>query len=321
MSVAPPVNLAPWRIHAIVGTLIVAAVVLFLANYLMVPRAIKCVTPEDCRTAARVNTVVVGMRSAVNFFVAVIVLFLLLGFTGVDTKAILVSAGVLGLVVGLGAQSLIRSFIAGLTLLSSNRFSIGDYVRLDVAGATGDTGPGAVLAGMWGGGGYNLAGGRGDGGVRGIVKDFSLTTTTLEDMRGARSYVSNGNIMLVTNFSQNPQRSTVDVTVAHAHDVLQLRRALDVFVEHMALDEELKGKVLRPPAVKGVTATGENAYVVTVTALSTPVDTLAVERHMRARLLQYLQAAGVKASSSALAAAASSSSATTAPLLQPEVQE
>ena len=286
-DVAPPVHLEKWRVYAIVGTLVATAAALALLTVFMVPRQIKCVTPEDCRRVARFNTVIVGLRSALQFFVVIIALFLLLGFAGVDTKALLVSAGVLGIVIGLGAQSVIRSFIAGLSLLSSERFSLGDYVQLDVLGVRGDP-AGFLGEGSVGGAANRGPGGGGTEGIRGVVRDFSLMTTTLEDARGARTYVSNGNILLVTNFSQNPQRSTVHLYVPHAQDPTALRQNLEAFMEDLALDEQLKDKVLRPPAVKGVTHAGEHSYIITVTALSTPAGTFAVERYLRERLLHYL---------------------------------
>jgi moderate conductance mechanosensitive channel len=267
-------NPVVWRVGSVLLTLAVGAAVLTLINLLMVPRPLECVTPEDCRSVARLNTILVGVRSALNLILAVILIFVVLGLAGVDARGLLLSAGIFGLVVGLGAQSLIKSFIAGLTLLTSDRFSLGDYVRLEVSGASG--GDAATSPP-----------------TKGIVRDFSLTTTTLEDMRGARTYVPNGNIVMVTNFSQQPQRATVELRVSHATDPAALRSALEAFVEDMALDPALKDKVLRPPAVKGVTAAGEHSYAVTVTALAAPVAHLAVERHMRERLLHFLASAGV----------------------------
>jgi moderate conductance mechanosensitive channel len=296
-EVPPAVTFERWRVWAIVGTLVAAVAVFAALNYFMVPRAMKCVTAEDCRRVARFNTVIVGLRSALQFFVVIVAVFLLLGFAGVNTKGLLLSAGVLGIAVGLGAQSLIRSFIAGLTLLSSDRFSLGDYVQLDVVGVRGDP---AGFLGEGGGGGAGVGGGAAGGrvggggpeGVRGIVRHFSLTTTVLEDARGARTYVSNGNIALVTNFSQNPQRATVHLFVPHTQDPSRLRQGLEAFMEVLALEDQLKDKVLRPPSVKGVTHAGESSYVVTVTALATPEGNFAVERYLRERLLQFLHHTG-----------------------------
>ena len=129
----------------------------------------------------------------------------------------------------------------------------------------------------------------------GVVHNFTLLTTTLQDMRGALTYVSNGNIALVTNYSQNPQKALVLVHIDHSQDPEKMQTQLAAFVDTLALDPELKGKVLRPPSVKGVTSTGEKSYIITVSALAAPAATPYVERHMRRKLLHYLHEAGMHA--------------------------
>ncbi len=299
------------KVGAAIGVLLAGVVVVILVQLFMGPRPpIATVNEEDARKVARVDTVMAGLKSAITVFVIVLAIFLAMGVSGVDTKALLVSAGVVGLVVGFGAQSIIRSFIAGLTMLSSNRLNIGDLVKLDVLGASGTT-----EAGHWlGGSGLpastidtgSAAGGRPSGSAFGIVRHFSLLTTTLEDVRGAKTYVSNGNIVLVTNYSQNPQRATVMIAVSHKQAPEAVRRSLEAFVESMALDAELKDRLIRPPSVKGVTAIGERTYVLTVTALSAPAATPFVERHMRQRLLQFLHEASVRTDGAVVAGRESS---------------
>lgn len=282
---------------AAVGVLAAAAVVLVLVNLLMVPRPpINFACEEDARKVARVNTVMAGLKSAITVVVILVAMFLAMGVSGVNTKALLVSAGVVGLVIGFGAQSIIRSFIAGLVLLSSNRFNLGDLVRLDILGVNGgDSGAGAVL-----GASAAMDGTKTTGAAFGIVRGFSLLTTTLQDIRGAQTYVSNGNIMLVTNYSQNPQRATVLLHIDSSQSPQAITEGLEEFVASMAFDDPLKDKVLRPPIVKGITANGDNTYVFAVTALAHPASTLFVERHMRQRLLQYLHTAGIAPGSSAV---------------------
>lgn len=273
---------------AVIGVMVALAAIaaaLVTINLFMVPKASgKCVTPEDCRTLARHDTVLVGSRSALNVAVVVVGLFVVLGVAGVDTKALLISAGILGAVLGLGAQGVIRSFISGLVILGSNRLSLGDLVQLQVFGVMGGGGGGS------GGGGADDAasGGAAVSRFTGVVKHFSLLTTTIQDATGAKTSVSNGVIMSITNYSQNPQRVTVAVSVPRTTDPVDLRAPLETFIEHLALDDELKGKVLRPPSLRGITSSDAHSYTVTVSALSTPDGAPTVERHIRERLLHHL---------------------------------
>jgi small conductance mechanosensitive channel len=277
-------NPVVWRVGSVAIALAVGAVILIAVNLLMVPRPMDCVTPEDCRAVARLNTLLVGIKSALNFGVAIVLVFVVLGLAGVDARGLLVSAGVLSLVIGLGAQSLIKSFIAGLTLLSADRLSLGDYVALDVTGTL----PSGGLGG--GGGGGDGHSGRANTFTKGIVRGFSLTTTTLEDMQGARTFIPNGNIIMVTNFSQQPQRATVEFMVSHDVNPAALRPKLAQFLETVALDETLRNQVLQPPVLKGIVASNHKGYTVTVTALAAPAAHLMVERHLRERVLGFLSA-------------------------------
>jgi small conductance mechanosensitive channel len=277
-------NPVVWRVGSVLMALAAGAVVLTLVNLLMVPRPMNCVTPEDCRAVARLNTLLVGIKSALNFGVAIVLVFVVLGLAGVDARGLLLSAGVLSLVIGLGAQSLIKSFIAGLTLLSADRLSLGDYVALDVTGTL----PSGGLGG--GGGGGDGHSGRANTFTKGIVRGFSLTTTTLEDMQGARTFIPNGNIIMVTNFSQQPQRATVEFMVSHDVNPATLRPKLAQFLETVALDETLRNQVLQPPVLKGIVASNHKGYTVTVTALAAPAAHLMVERHLRERVLGFLSA-------------------------------
>ncbi len=276
-------NPVVWRVGSVLMALAAGAVVLTLVNLLMVPRPMNCVTPEDCRAVARLNTLLVGIKSALNFGVAIVLVFVVLGLAGVDARGLLLSAGVLSLVIGLGAQSLIKSFIAGLTLLSADRLSLGDYVALDVTGTL-------PSGGGLGGGGGDVHGGRANSFTKGIVRGFTLTTTTLEDMQGARTFIPNGNIIMVTNFSQQPQRATVEFMVSHDVNPATLRPKLAQFLETVALDETLRNQVLQPPVLKGIVASNHKGYTVTVTALAAPAAHLMVERHLRERVLGFLSA-------------------------------
>lgn len=266
-------NPVAWRTLGAVSTILVTAAILLGVNLGLAPKPLTCVTPEDCRSVAKMNTVLVGVRSTLNLVVATVGIFVLLGFSGVDIKVLLASAGLIGLIAGLAAQSLLRSFMMGLVILTGDRFYIGDFVRLDLLGAAGAH-------------------------TKGLVVDFNLQGTTIQGLDGAKHFVSNGDIALVTNYSQGPQRATIDLSVSYSSPPGPLLEVLHGYMEDLAFDPSLKGDLLRPPVVKGITGNREHSYVITVTATALPSKVLAVERNMRALLLQYLSSIGVHASSS-----------------------
>lgn len=257
------------RVGRVVIILAVGAVVLLILNFALAPRAMKCGRPSDCRRIARMNTMLSAVRGLLNLVIAFLLLFLVLAACGVNTKALLATAGLVGIIVGLGAQAAIKSCIAGLTYVLNDRFAIGDFVAVELVDSPS---------------------------VRGLVTGFSLMTTTLQDFGGGRHYVSNGLISVVTNYSQNDQRSQVDVTVSYDGRIDDVLKEVQALADDMATDPELRHRVVRPPVVKGVTANGERSYTVSVAAIVRPNARAFVDRHMRLRLLRLMQALRLDAS-------------------------
>jgi small conductance mechanosensitive channel len=279
---------ATQRLSNVVVSLAVTAIVLAIVNLTMVPRKVKCASAEDCRNVRRFNTMIAGTRSLVNVLVIVALLFVVLTQLGVDTKSLLATAGVVGLVVGFGAQAFVKSFIAGFMVVVSGRYSIGDYVVFDLASR---------------------------GSTRGMVIDFTLQSTTLQDFSGARHFISNGDVLVVTNYSQNDQRAQVEFTISHATDITTILKHLQALTISMAMSEELMDKAVRPPILKGVIATGPDSYTVAVAAIVVPSTQFFVERYMRQRILALLQSLNVQAATTVTRIA----SANAEPLVKPVV--
>ena len=271
-------------------TLVIGAVVLAVINLTMVPRKMTCVTPDDCRQIRRINTVVVGVRSLLTLVISFILVFVVLHEAGVDTKALLATAGIVGIVVGLAAQPTIKSFIAGVTYVCTDQFSIGDFVSLDLDGAAT---------------------------AKGVVQDFSTQTTTLQNLAGGNLYIPNANIKVVINYSQNEQRAQVDVHVSHKGDIDVVLHEIQALNAVMATAQALKGKMTRPPVLKGVTKNGKYSYTVAVSAIAEPMAQLFVERYMRYQLLRLMQRIGVHASATTLTPDATSKYASANVILPP----
>lgn len=256
-------------VHVLVA-IAVAAVLFVIVNVAFKERSfVTCEGPQDCRKMRRVNTIFAAVRSILNLIIGFALLFVILGQLGVDTKALLATAGLVGIIVGLGAQPAIRNFFAGLAFVAGDRFSIGDFVTLDLASAEN---------------------------VKGIVTDFSLQAVTLRDFSGAKYYVPNGTIQVVVNYSQNNQRAQVELQIRNDADVDTTLQEIQELTEVMATAEPLKGKVVRPPVVKGITRNGPHSYTVAVAAIAEPLTQIFVERYMRYQLLRLLQRMGVDAS-------------------------
>ena len=106
-----------------------------------------------------------------NVVISVIILLMILGLFGIDIRPVLAGAGVIGLAIGFGAQSLVKDFVSGLFILIENQYGIGDRIKI--------------------------------GSFEGKVIRITMRSTVLKNDEGKTYYISNGLIKDITNMSQN----------------------------------------------------------------------------------------------------------------------
>jgi len=110
-----------------------------------------------------------------NIIIYAVILLMILSLFGIDIRPVLAGAGVIGLAIGFGAQSLVKDFVSGLFILIENQYGIGDKVKI--------------------------------GSFEGRVSRITMRSTVLKNDEGKTYYISNGLIKDVTNFSQNKKTS------------------------------------------------------------------------------------------------------------------
>src|SRR5690348_12002300 len=115
---------------------------------------------------------------------------MILGELGVNIAPIIASAGIVGIALGFGAQSLVKDFLSGVFMIFEDQYGVGDVVDVGVASGT--------------------------------VEAVSLRVTRLRDQSGTVWYVPNGTILKVGNMSQNWARAVVDVSVGYGEDLAQV---------------------------------------------------------------------------------------------------
>jgi small conductance mechanosensitive channel len=257
------------RLSRVLISILIAVVTLVIVNVSMAPRDIPCATFDDCRKIKRLNTVLLGTRSLLNLLIVVLLVFAIMAQCGINPVTLFATAGVLGIILGFGAQSMIKSAFAGVMIMISGRFTMGDFVSFEMSSAPS---------------------------IKGVVINFSLQTTTVQDFSGARFFVSNGDITVVTNYSHNDQRAQVEVLISHLANIDVVMQHLQLLTFELASDPKLLDKVIRPPVVKGITATNAHSYTVAIAAIVSPATEMFVERYMRQKILTLLQSLNVHAS-------------------------
>lgn len=251
-------------------TAVVVAVVLSIALKLVVRRFRRRLEGSTLTTQElnlqRVATLTGALSTAGVVVIWTIAALIVLGNLNVNLAPLLASAGVAGVALGFGAQSIVRDTLSGFFILLENQFGVGDVIELQTTG----------------------------GAVAGKVESLTLRVTTLRAFDGTLHLVPNGNIQLVSNKSRGWARAIVDVRVAYGEDVERVRSILDELFEELRSDPTLSDWIREGPSVLGVDQMADYALVVRVIADTRPSKRWDTERQLRERIARRLDAEGIR---------------------------
>jgi small conductance mechanosensitive channel len=214
------------------------------------------------RRVQRALTIGTLLRSIVSGVIVSIVVMMVLSEVGVDIAPLIASAGILGVALGFGAQSLVKDFLSGIFMIFEDQYGVGDSVNL--------------------------------GEASGIVEAVGLRVTRLRDVDGTVWYVRNGEILRVGNQSQNWARSVLDIAVGYKEDVTRVRRLLKEVAHDLWEDEAFHDLIIEEPEVWGVQSLGPDSVVVRVTLKTMPQQQWNVSREMRERVKMRFDEEGIQ---------------------------
>jgi small-conductance mechanosensitive channel len=217
-------------------------------------------TERRRQRAGTVGSLLRNISSIVIFSVAGM---LMLGVLQIDLAPILASAGIAGVAIGFGAQSLVKDVISGMFMLLEDQYGVGDNVNL--------------------------------GDVSGIVEAVGLRITTIRDGTGVLWYVRNGEILKVGNRSQSWAVVQVDVPITYGAPVDEATEALERMVTGLAEDGDWAPAFIDPPELLGVQQITMDGAVLRVQAKTASEDQWRVGRELRRRVTVALEDAGVSA--------------------------
>jgi small conductance mechanosensitive channel len=220
-------------------------------------------SPGSTRRVQRAKTVGTLLKSIVSGIIVAIVITMMLSELGVDIAPILASAGILGVALGFGSQTLVKDYLSGIFMIFEDQYGVGDVVDL--------------------------------GEATGTVEGVSLRVTRLRDTNGTVWYVRNGEILRVGNMSQNWARTVLDVQVSSREDVAHVRRVLSDVIHDLWQDEEFEGVIIEEPEVWGIEAVTPDAITLRVTLKTAPMEQWRVARVLRERIKSRFDHEGIQA--------------------------
>ncbi len=215
----------------------------------------------NLRAAARAQTIAIVLRSICSGVIWAFALIYVLGALGLNLGPLLAGAGVAGVALGFGAQSLVKDFLSGIFMLIEDQYGVGDVVDLGEASGT--------------------------------VEQVTLRVTRLRDQNGTVWHVPNGQILRVGNKSQQWARAVLDVPVAPNADLEQAAAVIAAAADAVWASDEARPDVLDSPEVLGIEYLGPDAATIRVQGKTRPGAQWRVSRLLRVRIAESLAAAGI----------------------------
>ena len=248
-------------IVAVVGAALLLTILIKRATTRVETRIANETTP--LRTLQRAHTLSVVTSSTGIVTIWVLAGLILLSLLGLDVGGVFAGVGLAGLAIGLGAQDLIKDFLAGFFIILEDRYGVGDVVRVN-------------------------------GTAAGRVEQLSLRVTGLRDLDGTLWYINNGEIKEDANLSKQWSGALVDIPVAHTEEPARVRKVLEQVTEAAMRDPDVRRKLRERPQVLGIEAVDPIAATWRLLAHTRPGRQWDVSRRLREMAIEGLLEEGIR---------------------------
>lgn len=214
------------------------------------------------RSTQRTRTLGAVLRSVASIVIYGMAVMMSLAEFDVNLGPLIAGAGIVGVAVGFGAQSLVKDFLTGVFMLLEDQYGMGDVVNV--------------------------------GETVGVVEAVKLRTTQIRDINGTVWYIPNGEIRRVANLSQDWGRAVLDVEVAYDTDIAKAQAVIKEVADGMWQEQLPHATIIEEPTIAGVQAFGASAIAIRLMAKTEPGEHFAAARELRARIKVAFDEAGIE---------------------------
>ncbi len=190
------------------------------------------------------------MGSFVKYIGTIILIFAILSALGIDTTVLLASAGILSLIVGLGAQPLIEDIFAGVFIVFEHTFEIGDIILVD--------------------------------GFRGTVKEMGVRTTKIEDAGGDIKVINNSDIRTLINMTSKLSTAVCDISISYSDDIEKVEKILK---DNLDKIKKKHKTIIDGPTYVGVQSLSDNGVIIRIIAQCNEMMRYQVQRDINREIL------------------------------------
>jgi small conductance mechanosensitive channel len=214
------------------------------------------------RSTQRTRTLGNVMSSVASIVIYTIGIGVALGEFDVNLGPFIASAGIVGVALGFGAQSLVKDFLSGIFMLVEDQYGVGDTIDF--------------------------------GEASGVVEVVNLRTTRIRDVEGTLWHVPNGEIRRVANKSQEWARTVLDIQVAYGTNLAEAMQVIKQVADDVWQEAPENATILEEPEIWGVEAFGESSIDIRLAMKVEPAEQWATARLVRGRLKEAFDAASIE---------------------------
>lgn len=245
------------KIPAVIGTVFTVFISMFLIK--AVSMVLKRASSKEGPTKKRMQTIFKLVNSITKYLVYIIAILVILAFWGVNVLPALAGLGIAGLVVGLGAQSLIKDFISGFFIIFEHHFDVGDIVEIN--------------------------------GYKGEIIDIGLKTTKLKNWKQDIKIIANGTIDSLINYSASPSVAIIDFGIAYGENI---QKVIDILNIELPKYQEVFPDITETPIVLGVYELANSSVNLRVMVKTKTEKHYGVERGIRQAIKEILDANNIE---------------------------
>lgn len=232
--------------------------VAFLLIHGVMQRAVRSHFGNEAERKKRLATLEGLIDAVLKLGTIAVAVLMIISELGINTAPILASAGVVGIALGIGAQSLIRDFMSGFFIIAENQYRVGDVVEI------------STLVG-------NVK-------VSGTVQAITVRTTIVRDLDGMLHHIPNGSIVVASNKTFGLGRVNEDIIVDPETDLNKLEEVIKQVGIKMAAEEEYQKKIKKAPTVGQIVGYNERGIIVKIIADTQPGSQWEVKSEFYKRL-------------------------------------
>jgi len=211
----------------------------------------------------REDTLISIVHTGIGLVVWIMVAFFILGAFGFDILPLIAGAGVIGVALAFGAQSLVKDFFASLFILGENQYRVGDVLQVNQ-------------------------------GVAGLVERITLRMTVLRDLDGKVHYIPNGSIELATNMTMEFAQVDLNIGVAYSSDIDQVEQIINKVGKDIYEDKKWEGVILEPAHMLRVDSFGDSAITVKIVCKTAPIRQWEVKSEILRKIKKAFDKEGIE---------------------------